>query len=202
MKFVKFEVLISAGRFPSSQDWRRIQSDITQSIRTVRWPRGSGKFVLYDQPGKKRGQGSGVKPIKDAFMEVLKRKGWSLETRLPIAFREKPGPVDATLQVGDKIFALEWETGNISSSHRALNKMALGIISNALIGGVLVLPTRKMYHYLTDRVGNYEEIEPYFPLWRSLQCEEGLLAIGVVEHDSVSKNVPRIPKGTNGRALV
>lgn len=202
MQFVKFEILISAGTFPASKDWARIQSDIVQAIKTVQWPPGSGKFVLHDQPGKKRGQGSGVKPIKDAFCEALKRAGWSLETKLPIAARKKPGPVDATLQVGEKFFAVEWETGNISSSHRALDKMALGIITNVLIGGVLVLPTRKMYYYLTDRVGNYEEIEPYFPLWRSLQCAEGLLAIAVVEHDAVSKDVPRIPKGTNGRALV
>lgn len=179
--------MISAGNFPASKEWARVQSDIVQAIKTVQWPPGSGKFVLYDEPGKKRGQGSGVKPIKDAFWEALKRAGWSLETKLPIAARKKPGPVDATLQVGEKFFAVEWETGNISSSHRALDKMALGIITDVLIGGVLVLPTRRMYHYLTDRVGNYEEIEPYFPLWRSLQCEEGLLAIAVVEHDAVSK---------------
>jgi hypothetical protein len=202
MKFIKFEILISQGRFPASKDWQRIQSDIVKAIKSVQWPPGSGKFVLHDQSGKKRGQGSGVKPIKEAFCEALKRAGWSLETRLPIAARKKPGPVDATLPVGSKIFAVEWETGNISSSHRALDKMALGIITKVLIGGVLVLPTRSMYYYLTDRVGNYEEIEPYFALWRSLQCDEGLLAIAVVEHDAARKDVPRIPKGTNGRALV
>lgn len=202
MRLVKFEVLISAGTFPTSKAWARIKSDIARAIKAVRWPPGSRKFILHDQPGKKRGQGSGVKPIKDAFCEVLKRAGWSLETKLPIAARKKPGPVDATLQVDEQFFAVEWETGNISSSHRALNKMALGIMTNVLIGGALVLPTRRMYYYLTDRVGNYEEISPYFSLWRSLRCNDGILAIVVVEHDAVSKNVPRIAKGTDGRALV
>jgi hypothetical protein len=103
--------------------------------------------------------------------------------------------------VREKLFAVEWETGNISSSHRALNKMTLGILSQKLIGGALILPTRNMYQYLTDRVGNFEELEPYFDLWKALKADEGLLAIMVVEHDEVSKNVPRIPKGTNGRAL-
>jgi len=59
-----------------------------------------------------------------------------------------------------------------------------------------------MYRYLTDRVGNYPEIEPYFPLWRALRIEEGLLAVIAIEHDAVSKSVARIPKGTDGRALL
>jgi hypothetical protein len=79
--------------------------------------------------------------------------------------------------------------------------MALGILKKVLIGGALILPTREMYRYLTDRVGNYPELEPYFPLWRSLQVNEGLLVVIAIEHDAVSPDVPRIPKGTDGRAL-
>jgi hypothetical protein len=109
--------------------------------------------------------------------------------------------MDATYPVGNRLFCVEWETGNISSSHRAVNKMALGILKKVLIGGVLILPTRAMYKYLTDRVGNFPELEPYFPLWQALKVEEGLLAIIAIEHDAVSQSVPRIPKGTNGRAL-
>jgi hypothetical protein len=103
--------------------------------------------------------------------------------------------------VGSKLFAFEWETGNISSSHRALNKMALGMLKGLLVGGTLVVPTRKMYEYLTDRVGNLDELEPYFELWRALNVEYGLLQVVAIEHDGVSRVVPRIPKGTEGRAL-
>jgi len=156
---------------------------------------------LYDEPGKKPGRGSGVRPIRDMFCENLRDLGWQLETPVHIAARVSPGPVDATYAVGQKLFAVEWETGNISSSHRAVNKMALGIVSGMLAGGILVLPTRKMYHYLTDRVGNFEELEPYFELWKGLKCDDGLLAVMAVEHDEVSRSVPRIRKGTNGRAL-
>jgi hypothetical protein len=99
------------------------------------------------------------------------------------------------------LFGVEWETGNISSSHRAMNKMALAIINQVLVGGILILPTRGMYRYLTDRVGNFPELAPYFPLWRSLRVTKGFLAVVAVEHDAASKHVPRIPKGTNGRAL-
>jgi hypothetical protein len=80
--------------------------------------------------------------------------------------------------------------------------MALGIKRKILKGGVLVLPTRQLYAYLTDRVGNFEEIEPYFDLWRSIACEDGLLAVIAVEHDRTSDKVPRIKKGTDGRALI
>jgi len=96
---------------------------------------------------------------------------------------------------------LEWETGNISSTHRTLNKLALGMLKETIIGGVLILPTRSMYKYLTDRIGNYTEIEPYFDLWRSLQIRNGILMVIAIEHDSLDHTVPLIPKGTDGRAL-
>ena len=201
MKLVKTEILISAGSFPSSTEWNTIRDQIYQAIRSVEWPPRSGKFTIYDQSGKKSGEGSGVRPIRDMFCENLERFGWQLETQVHISTRISPGRIDATYPVREKLFAVEWETGNISSSHRALNKMTLGILSQKLIGGALILPTRNMYQYLTDRVGNFEELEPYFDLWKALKADEGLLAIMVVEHDEVSKNVPRIPKGTNGRAL-
>jgi Restriction endonuclease BamHI len=104
------------------------------------------------------------------------------------------------VRISDKYFALEWETGNISSTHRSLTRMALGLTNGALIGGMLILPTRALYNYLTDRVGNYREIEPYFPLWRSIKIDEGFFGVMAIEHDTTDKNSPRIKKGTNGRA--
>lgn len=197
----KIEVLIDKGGFSRSAEWTSIRNEIVESIQSLEHPVGAGRFILRDELGKERGKGSGVKPIRDMFCQKLQQRGWNLETMIGITVRVRPGPVDATKKVGDQLFAVEWETGNISSSHRALNKLSLGILSKVLIGGALVLPTRKMYQYLTDRVGNFEELEPYFPLWRSLQCDGGFLIIFAVEHDTVNKSVPRIMKGTNGRAL-
>lgn len=203
MKIVHTEFLIKAGRFPDSHEWKVIEADILQAIRSIVWPSHKRSFTIFPESGKKRGKGNGVKPIKDAFCLKLKQKGWDHETRLSVVKRKNPGPIDATKKLsGGQFFAAEWETGNISSSHRALNKMALGIKRKILKGGVLVLPTRKLYSYLTDRVGNFEEIEPYFDLWRSIACEDGLLAVIAVEHDGTSKDVPRIRKGTDGRALI
>ena len=201
MKIVQIETLIDAGHFFRSDEWKIIEGHIVQAIKSVECPPGSGSFTLYDESGKERGKGSGVKPIKEACMHKLKSFGWQLETRLDIATVVRPGPMDATFPVRDRLFCVEWETGNISSSHRAINKMALGILKKILIGGALIVPTREMYNYLTDRVGNFREIQPYFPLWKALHIDEGLLIVIAIEHDAVSKDVRRIKKGTDGRAL-
>jgi hypothetical protein len=202
MKIMRVELLIDAGSFSETKEWKIVYDHIIKAIKSIEWPPGSGSFTLYPQSGKKRGQGNGVKPIKEACMLRLQSLGWVLEKPFDIATLKRPGKIDACYQIGDRCFAVEWETGNISSSHRAVNKMALGIMKKILIGGVLILPTREMYHYLTDRVGNFPELEPYFPFWKSIQVEEGLLAIIAIEHDSTSKDVPRILKGTDGRALM
>lgn len=201
MKIMHVERLMDEGGFSASPEWQQIETHIRDAIKAVQWPAGSGSFTLFDQPGKGRGQGSGVKPIKEACMLHLKSQGWRLGAPIAIPGARKLGPLDAAYPVWNRLFCVEWETGNISSSHRAINKMALGILEKVLIGGLLILPTRSMYKYLTDRVGNLSEIEPYFPLWRSLRPDEGLLVIMAIEHDAVSSSVPRIPKGTDGRAL-
>ena len=195
------ETLISAGNFSNSTEWRTILDHIIHDISSMSWPTGSGQFLIYPESGKKRGEGNGVKPIKDILMHKLAQWGWKLEDPLDIATVKKPGKLDAVLHTDFGDIALEWETGNISSSHRALNKMALGLQHSKLVAGILIVPTRNLYQYLTDRVGNYEELSPYFGLWRSFPCSEGILIIIAIEHNGTSTDVPRIPKGTDGRAL-
>jgi hypothetical protein len=201
MKIMRREILLSRGQFPASQVWIDTLQEIENAILAVEWPPDSGSFTLFDESGKRRGEGNGVTPIKKNCMEHLRSAGWELESRLDIATVSRAGPIDAAKRIGHGYFCVEWETGNISSSHRAMNKMALGILQGILVGGILILPTRKMYNYLTDRVGNLTELEPYFPLWRSIRVVEGLLGVIAIEQDAVSKDVPPIPKGTSGRAL-
>jgi len=197
MKIVQEISLISVGGFEESSDWSIIQSEIRESISLIVRPPGTSSFTI--NPTK---HGNGVKPIKEACMIALRDEfNWSLETSINYATRSL-GKVDATKTFDDHLFALEWETGNISSSHRAINKMVLGLLRRVFLGAALVLPSRKLYPYLTDRIGNYEELEPYFDVWRAMQIREGFLAIFVIEHDQVNSNVPTIAKGTDGRALV
>lgn len=197
MKTLRTEFLIKKGPFIDSSEYELVFKTIYKAIDSVKWPDDSRKFTIHF--GK---NANGVKPIKQRCVSYLKQQDWELEKDMDLGSRIAPGPVDAVLSIekfGD--FAFEWETGNISSSHRALNKMALGLITKALIGGVLVVPSRNLYYHLTDRIGNFSEIEPYFPIWKSLNVE-GLLAVIEVEYDDVSESVPIIYKGTDGRALV
>jgi hypothetical protein len=197
MKIIGIEYLIRKGSSGNSDEVKRILEEVQEAVSMVVWPVDSNLFTLY--PVKKA---NGVVPIKKNFMTHLSQNYWELEKKMEIASRRKPGKIDAVKAISDgRFFAVEWETGNISSSHRALNKMAVGLLDGILVGGILVLPSRKMYQYLTDRVGNFQEIEPYFPVWRNLAITEGLLAVIEIEYDAVSLDAPQIKKGTDGRAL-
>jgi hypothetical protein len=197
MKILKIEFLIQKGSFVQSSELRTILDQVKKAICSATWPQGSDRFILH--PVKKA---NGVVPIKKNCMSYLVQQGWTTEHRMSIASRLKPGPIDAVKKLSDgRWFAVEWETGNISSSHRALNKMAVGLLDGKLAGGILVLPSRDMYQYLTDRIGNYAEIEPYFPVWRNLTICDGVLAVIEIEHDELSLDIPPIAKGTDGRAL-
>ncbi len=202
MKIVENENIIEVGPFPQTPLRQQLERNILMAIQTVEWPIGSGGFTINPQV-----HGNGVKPIKDAFIAHLTSVGWSREVKFKLDLADispdaTPGPLDAAFDVGQgQYFCAEWETGNISSSHRALNKIALGMVRGILVGGILVVPSAKLYPYLTDRIGNFRELAPYFPMWRALQISNGLLKVIAIEHDAESANVPLIGKGTDGRAL-
>ncbi len=181
----------------------RTRKKIHKAIQAVDWPVGSGKLTLYPQSGKKSGEGNGVGPIKIGFRDELSKQGWKFEsaTDLPSEFR--PGPLDAVLSTKSGPVQIEWETGNISSSHRAINKLILGLMDGVYVGAVLAVPSREFARYLTDRVGNFPELRPYFRMWEALSSsiEAGVLEIVEVEYDNLSVDVPRMPKKTDGRAL-
>lgn len=191
MRLAHWETLVDDS-YSTTADFRRVRSDIEAAIRAVVWPPGSDQFIV--NPTR---QGNGVKPIKSAFIASLEQAGWEPEVARFDAHLDFANPAA-------KPFAVEWETGNISSSHRAINRMALGMHDGRIAGGVLVLPTRALYPFLTDRIGNFAELESYFPLWTRWQGEPGFqyLAIVAVEHDMLDPDVPLIGKGTDGRALI
>lgn len=197
MKINRTEYLIDSKKIRKTSDYKKIESEIVVAIKKIHWPEETKNFTIYPEK-----MANGVVPIKDACMISLMGNGWRLEERLDIATNVRPGPIDAYKILNDLRVAVEWETGNISSSHRAVNKMAIGLLDNKLDAGFLILPSREFYQYLTDRVGNFKELEPYFPMWKSLTLSNKILGIIEVEHDEISKKVPKIKKGTDGRALV
>lgn len=202
MRIVHIETLLNTGAFSQSSEWKKLRGYILEEIEKIDWPIGSGKFTIYPQSGKKRGEGNGVKHIKDSFVKRLVASGWEAEGSLDFQEKGGPGKLDLLKEITDHRIAIEWETGNISSSHRALNKMALGLLRRILDAGILIVPSRALYKYLTDRVGNFNELQPYVEVWKSLNIQDGILEIIVIEQDDESWDVERIPKGTDGRSLL
>ena len=202
MKIVREEKLVSCGEFAESKQWQVARAKLHKAIKKVEWPKGTGRFTIYPESGKKRNQGNGVTPIKNGLMLDLRKQGYRLEGSIDLGDKRKFGKFDAVFDTKYGPVVVEWETGNISSSHRSLNKMALFLLEGKIAAGTLIVPSRELYRYLTDRVGNMQELEPYLGLWRSLPCRQGVLEIVSIEHDATSTKVPRIHKGTDGRALV
>lgn len=193
MRLDAWQHVVDPQDFQSTPEFRQVRSQVEDGIAAVVWPPGNDKFII--NPTKKE---NGVKPIKEAFIEVLRKHGWEPEYETFDAhyvFEGRRAPLP---------FAVEWETGNISSSHRAINRIGLGILEGRISGGVLVVPTGALYPYLTDRIGNLTELVRYIPLWEEWANVPNFGYFGVVsiEHDGVDPSVPLIRKGTDGRALI
>ncbi|WP_252225493.1 hypothetical protein [Clostridium sp. ZBS2] len=199
MKITNIVTLISNGKFSNSVEYKKIESDVFNAIYSMKNPIGNGTFILNS--GK---HANGVKPIKNTFISYLDQHGWYDERKITDPDMKKRR-IDTAHKIGqtNTYFGVEWETGNISSSHRAINRLLLAIIEGKLLGGMLVLPSRKMYYHLTDRVGNFQELEPYFKLWSlfSNEISNGVLKIIEIEHDDISDDIAPLKKGTDGRAL-
>lgn len=194
MKVKHIEVLVNEGKFGHSLAYQEIIAELLLAIESVEWHE-AGRFII--NPVRK---GNGVLPIKKNFVETLRAKDWRTEVRMALVDGMSPGPIDAIKITSGGIFAVEWETGNISSSHRALNKIATGILQKQIIGGILVIPEWELSQYLTDRIGNYEEIAPYFPMYKSLKINDGVMGVISVTYDGKSMDAKLIAKGKDGNA--
>lgn len=171
-----------------------LQSNVINEIKKAI---ESAKIII--PPIKK---GNGVKPIKEDVMLHLDENGWSREHGMNLeGMRAKP--LDSFKQFENARVGFEWETGNISSTFRALMKIFKGLIEEQLDIGVLVLPNREFYQYLTDRVGNMRELKPYLSVYQRIQVPKNKrVIILAVQYDGLDENASAIPKGTDGRARV
>lgn len=201
MRIVEYHDILNSVLFQTSPALRQAWEEIQKAILLTDWPHGSGSFTIYPESGKRSGEGNGVKPIKIPCTIALQNAGWLVE-RLPKIGSAVlgTGDLDALKETNEGFIAFEWETGNISSSHRAINKLLLAMQETNTLGSFLVVPSDRLKLYLTDRIGNIGELRPYFPLWQNLPGINGALRIIVVEYDATSLDVPKIPKGTDGRA--
>lgn len=194
MKIDSENIFVAQGDFKDCEEYKIICQELRDAINAVSWY-DPNKFII--KPDRKA---NGVVPIKKNFVQYLLAKGWIAEQKMSVVDGIQPGPIDVIKITPRGIFAVEWETGNVSSSHRALNKIAVGIIQKAIIGGILILPKKNLAQYLTDRIGNYEEIAPYEPLYRNVIVENGLMGVFAIDYDGISNLAPLIPKGNDGNA--
>lgn len=156
----------------------------------------SAKIII--PPIKK---GNGVKPIKLGVTKYLIEKGWKAEHKMNLEGMNAK-PLDAYKKFEEYRVGFEWETGNISSSFRALMKLYKAILQNEIELAIHVLPSRTFYSYLTDRVGNIAEMNPYLEVYkRILLPSNACILIFVVEHDALNPNAEPIPKGKDGMSL-
>lgn len=140
---------------------------------------------------------NGVVPIKEGCYQMLEENfHWFREKPLA-TLAQKGGPIDVYKEFydNDLIFCvgLEFETGNISSAHRSMNKLLLGIHNSELDLAVLLMPMHSLSYYLTDRVSNYEELKPYFPLVGN----SPFIILGF-DAEEYTNSVPCLPKGSDG----
>ena len=198
------ETLLSCGEYARSDDWKATRERIHDAVKAVDWPKGSGIFAI--NPVAKA---NGVRPIRTVFVERLRSQGWGTERPINLVSDPEskkrdlqPGNLDFMLSTVQGPIAIEWETGNVSSSHRSMNKLALGLTQGVIAAGIMIVPSRRLYRFLTDRIGNFEELRPYFPYWRSINCINGagIFEIIAFGHDCESPAVPLIPKGGDGNA--
>ncbi len=228
MKWLRTLVIFDQGNIISTSDWQAIHESYVRAIQLIDFPRGAGSLTLRQKSKDSKGKWkrNGVGYLKERFLEhMVNDEHWKAEASFNLDKDQKPvdlklypskdahqEPVTSkfggfdfvtTAKDGTHV-AIEWETGNISSSHRSLNKLAIALATGKIQAGVLVVPTRKLYEHLTDRIGNINELSGYLSMWKDLGAtvERGLLAISVVEHDALTtdSNFPYLKVGNDGRA--
>jgi hypothetical protein len=166
VKIIRVETLISRGSYPRSAHWSRTRREIHQAARSCSAPPCTGK---------KRDEGKGILPAKSGFLNRLEKRGWAIRGPAKNALGKKLGGFDAVTQDPEGPAVVGWQTGNISSSHFSLNKIASLLSLGTIAAGTLIIPLR---------VGDIEELESCFTLWRSVPCENGVLEIVVIEWDA------------------
>ena len=96
-----------AGGYHESKEWLKIRKTLDIAITSIDWHPGTGRFVIYPESGKRRGEGNGVKPIKVGLMVDLKRQGWETEKSAKTALNQAVGNFDAVLSAPTGLVVLE-----------------------------------------------------------------------------------------------
>ncbi|MED4333122.1 restriction endonuclease [Geobacillus thermodenitrificans] len=175
---------------------KQAYEEVITSIRSSVWPKGSNIFTINNSEKNV----NGVVPLKEnCYIMLEETYNWFREKPLDVLKYEKKkgGPIDVYKEFrdGDTVrrVGLEFETGNISSAHRSMQKLLLGLNRKELDMAIILMPVFELAYYLTDRVTNYEELEPYF------ENAEGKAFVFIgFNADAFDSSVEIIPKGKDG----
>jgi hypothetical protein len=229
MRWLRTLILFDQGDVMSDAGWATVHESYTRAIETIQHPPNSGTLTLRRKarrPDSSQYNRNGVGYLRNNFLRnMVDIENWQTEHLVDLRRdRDQPpvllypsleqyrepvksdfGGFDFLTTTADGVrVAIEWETGNISSSHRSLNKLVIALKHGTIQAGVLILPSRALYVHLTDRIGNISEVSGYLEMWESLKTTvtRGLLAITVVEHDALTDdpNIPYLPTANDGRA--
>ncbi|MCK4206921.1 hypothetical protein J3U99_19280 [Brucella pituitosa] len=227
MKWLRTLVLFDKGNVIDALGWDLLHRSYVRSITSIDYPEGAGTLTLKRKQKTAGGQWqrNGVNYLRSRFLNhMITVEAWKAEGKVDLSRdRQQPpirlypskdlyrepitsdfGGFDFVTTAPDGLrVAIEWETGNISSSHRSMNKLSIALTNGIIDAGVLILPSRALYEHLTDRIGNIGELSGYLAMWENLKAgvTKGLLAIAVVEHDALTDDDhPYLPAGNDGRA--
>ncbi|MBV5328756.1 MAG: hypothetical protein JZU65_14185 [Chlorobium sp.] len=228
MKWLRSLIIFDRGGVATSPDWKEIHESYVRSIQSIDFPEGADTLKLRRKTKRPDGQWNrnGVVYLKRRFLEHLVNvEKWRAEVGFDLGRNRIPPELSLypshktysepiTSEFGSFDFvtttasgmhvAIEWETGNISSSHRSMNKLAIALVTGKVQAGVLIVPSRNLYEHLTDRIGNIGELSGYLSMWKDLEArvEKGLLIISIVEQDELTDDpaYPYLPSGMDGRA--
>ncbi|MGQ0503588.1 MAG: hypothetical protein ACT4P0_13430 [Panacagrimonas sp.] len=231
MKWLRTLILFDKGGVVDGSEWADVHAAYVRAIGSIVHPPGSQDLTLrkifkYKEGKKWKSLRNGVGYLRQSFINhLIAIEGWKAEVEVNLgegrvapalslypsreAYSEPVtsefGDFDLVISTDSgKRVAIEWETGNISSSHRALNKLCIALAAGIVEAGVLIVPSRQLYVHLTDRIGNIGELSPYLEMWErsKLSVPRGLLAVTVVEHDHLTddENIPYLPSGEDGNA--
>ena len=228
MRHLRTLIIFDKGGIGSTAGWQAVHESLTRSIQSIDFPTGSGTLTLRKKTRRSDNQWdrNGVGYLKTQFLNhMVEKEGWKKEVGFNIGKKQTPpllrlypgltptrepitsdfGDFDFVTTAADDLHvAIEWETGNVSSSHRSMNKLAIVLASGQLGAGVLVVPSRNLYEHLTDRIGNIGELSGYLSMWKNLRSpvRYGLLAVAVVEHNNLTDDAsfPYLHSGVDGRA--
>lgn len=235
MKVVQTLILADMGNKIAGSDWTGIHRDYTTAIQQIEHPPGAGKFILRGRVGKENRNGVVPIKTSFVQNILALRSGWQTEApaglvghygrvmdeggdvghkfidypsmkEVTVGVDSDPGDFDLYKELpGGQKAVIEWETGNVSSSHRSVNKLCMLLMERVIHFGILIVPSRDLYWHLTDRIGNFSELAPYLDFWAKAVSSsgEGVLALTVVEHDEITDKevVSYLPRGTDGNSF-